>query len=167
VGCRAVRKLPTIDQFKRATARRLRKGSTDPEVRLWRYLKRLETRGTHFRRQMPIGQFIVDFACPAARLIVEVDGSQHGEDEARLRDQLRTEWLEAEGYRVLRFWNNEVTHNINGVMDAIYVALYGSREAEPRVLKHGHHTRTARSNAVTPPRRAKRADPPPSGEGKD
>jgi very-short-patch-repair endonuclease len=96
-----VPKLPTIDQFKRATARRLRKDSTDSEARLWRHLKRLETRGTHFRRQMPIGKFIVDFACPAARLIVEADGSQHDEGDARLRDERRTAWLESEGYRVL------------------------------------------------------------------
>jgi hypothetical protein len=116
---------------------------------------------------MPIGKFVVDFACPAARLIIEVDGSQHGEDEARLRDLLRTEWLVSEGYRVLRFWNSDVTHNIHGVMDAVYAALYGLREAEPRVLKHERHTRAARSNAVTPPRRATRADPPPSGEGED
>jgi very-short-patch-repair endonuclease len=159
--------LSTINQFKRATARRLRKNATDSEVRLWRYLKRLKTRGTHFRRQMPIGKFVVDFACPAARLIIEVDGSQHGEGEARLRDQLRTEWLESEGYRVLRFWNNEITQNIHGVMDAVYVALYGTREAEARVLRHERHTRKSRSNAVTPPRRAMRADPPPPGEGEE
>jgi very-short-patch-repair endonuclease len=157
--------LSTINQFKRATARRLRKNATDSEARLWRYLKRLETRGTHFRRQMPLGKFVVDFACPAARLIVEVDGSQHGESEARVRDQQRTEWLEAEGYRILRFWNNEISQNILGVMDVIYAALYGSREAQSRVLKHARHKRAARSKAVTPPRRAARADPPPSGEG--
>ena len=114
---------------------------------------------------MPIGKFVVDFACPAAHLIIEVDGSQHGGSEVRRRDQLRKEWLESEGYRVLRFWNNEVAHNIHGVMEAIYAALYGTREAEPRVIKHERHTRAARSNAVTPPRRATRADPPPPGEG--
>jgi hypothetical protein len=116
---------------------------------------------------MPIGKFVVDFACPAARLVIEVDGSQHGENEGRLHDQQRTEWLESEGYRVLRFWNNEITQNISGVMDAIYAALYGSREAQSRVLKHERHKSAAPSNAATPPRRATRADPPPSGEGKD
>jgi len=157
--------LSTIDQFKRATARRLRKNATESETRLWRHLKRLDTRGTHFRRQMPIGKFVVDFACPAARLVIEVDGSQHGENEASLRDRQRTEWLESEGYRVLRFWNNEITQNIFGVMDAIYAALYGSSEAQSRVLKHMRHKRATRCSAVTPPRRASRADPPPPGEG--
>jgi hypothetical protein len=115
---------------------------------------------------MPIGKFIADFVCPAARLVIEVDGSQHGENEARLRDQQRTEWLESEGYRVLRFWNNEITQNISGVMDAIYAALYGSGP-QSRVFKHERHKRAILSNAVTPPRRATRADTPPPGEGGD
>ena len=67
----------------------------------------------------------------------------------------------------LRFWNNEVSQNIHSVMDAVYIALYGAREAEPRALKHKRHTRTARIGAVTPPRRATRADPPPPGEGEE
>ncbi|MFY9686485.1 MAG: endonuclease domain-containing protein [Pseudolabrys sp.] len=98
----------TINEFKRRTARRLRHKATDAEGRLWRALNRLETHGTHFRRQMPIGNFIVDFACPAARLVIEVDGSQHGESQGVERDKDRTAWLESQGYRVLRFWNNNV-----------------------------------------------------------
>ena len=76
----------------------------------------LETRGTHFRRQVPIGNYVVDFACMAARLVVEVDRSQHGEGENLIRDRERTRWLEAQGYRVLRFWNNEVVHDSRGVL---------------------------------------------------
>jgi very-short-patch-repair endonuclease len=72
----------------------------------------------------------------AARLIIEVDGSRHGEDDTKMRDEKRTLWLEAEGYRVIRFWNNEVSENAAGVLDVIYAALYGSREAEPVPLKH-------------------------------
>jgi very-short-patch-repair endonuclease len=132
---------PTIGEFKRRSARRLRQNATDAELRLWRHLKRLETRGTHFRRQMPIGDFVADFSCPAARLIVEVDGSQHGEVENAVSDRRRTEWLNSQGYRVLRFWNNDVTQNISGVMEAIYSALYGSTESEPRNLKHKRHRR--------------------------
>jgi very-short-patch-repair endonuclease len=90
---------------------------------------------------MPIGQFIVDFACPAARLIVEVDGSQHGEQGNQTRDQARTKWLEAEGYRVIRFWNNDVTQDIDSVMDVVYAALYGSSNSEPRLLKHTRYQR--------------------------
>jgi very-short-patch-repair endonuclease len=133
-----------INQFKRATARRLRKGATDAENKLWRRLKHLEMRGTHFRRQMPIGDFVVDFACPAARLVIEVDGSQHREDETLVRDEKRTRWLESQGYRVLRFWNNDIARNVNDVMEAIYAGLYGSGTAEPRVLKHLRHRRTGK-----------------------
>jgi very-short-patch-repair endonuclease len=127
---------PGIERFRRVAAQRLRKNATDAEVRLWRHLKRLETRGTHFRRQMPIGAFIADFVCPAARLVIEVDGSQHGEAQGKIRDEKRTQRLESEGYRVLRFWNNDITQNIRGVLEVIYAALYGSRDAEPRKLKH-------------------------------
>jgi very-short-patch-repair endonuclease len=156
-----------ISEFKRRTAKRLRQHATDAEVKLWRRLKRLETRGTHFRRQMPIGDYMVDFACPAIRLVIEVDGSQHGESAARIRDETRTKWLEAQGYRVVRFWNNEVTTNMEGVMDAIYANIYGAGDAEPHILKHTRHRRTGRTQAITPPRRAARADPPPPGEGED
>ena len=156
---------PTINEFKRNTAGRLRQNATDAERRLWRALKRIETRGTHFRRQMAIGNFIVDFACPAARLVIEIDGSQHGEVPGLAHDQARTEWLESQGYRVLRFWNNDITQNTEGVLEAIYSALYGSRSALPRVLKHRRHRRFEIGDTVTPPRRAARADPPPAGEG--
>jgi very-short-patch-repair endonuclease len=125
-----------IEQFKRVAANRLRADATNAEILLWRRLKHLETRGTHFRRQMPIGNFIADFVCPAARLIIEVDGSQHGEDYGRARDQERTQWLASEGYRVIRFWNNDITRNIEGVMEAIYDALHGSRAAESHAFKH-------------------------------
>jgi very-short-patch-repair endonuclease len=162
-----VPKTRSIDQFKRKTARRLRKNSTDAELRLWRYLRRLEIRGTHFRRQMPIGNFVVDFACPAAHLIVEVNGSQHGEADVQIRDEKRTRWLESEGYRVLRFWNSDVTRNIDSVMEAIYAELLGSREAPARKLKHTRHRRVSDGKVFTPPRRAARADPPPPGEGRE
>jgi molybdopterin-guanine dinucleotide biosynthesis protein B len=105
-------------------------------------------KGTHFRRQMPIGRFVVDFACPAAHLVVEVDGSQHGDNSTRVFDEQRTRWLESEGYQVLRFWNNEVTQNLRGVLQRIYVALYGSAGIDARELKH---TRRRRSGALTHP----------------
>jgi very-short-patch-repair endonuclease len=149
----------TIDSFRRATARRLRANSTAAENLMWRQLRSLETKGTHFRRQVPIGPYVADFACMASRLVIELDGSQHGEEPNRSRDEKRTRWLKAEGYRVVRFWNNDVTENPAGVLEVIYAALYGDAAAEPRLLKH------RRSRAITPPRRAMRADPPPPGEG--
>jgi very-short-patch-repair endonuclease len=135
---------PAIARFKRATARRLRHNATDAETILWRHLRRLETRGTHFRRQVPIGKFIVDFACMAARLVVEVDGSQHGEHTGAKHDRDRTQWLEIEGYRVLRFWNNDVMRNGRAVMEAIYAELYG--DTVPRPLTHNRHKRDSRNS---------------------
>jgi very-short-patch-repair endonuclease len=148
-----------VGSFRRATARRLRANGTSAEGTFWRYLRRLETKGTHFRRQVPLGRYVVDFACLTSRLVVEVDGSYHGEEANRSHDEKRTRWLEAEGYRVLRFWNNDITQNPSGVLQIIHASLYGGPHAEPRVLKH------ERSRDITPPRRAPRADPPPPGEG--
>jgi len=150
-----------IESFRRETARRLRKNGTAAETLMWRQLRKFETRGTHFRRQVPLGPYVADFACLASRLVIEIDGSQHGDEPGKSRDEKRTRWLESEGYRVLRFWNNDVTRNPAGVLDVIYAALYGTRDAEPKMLKH------RRSRGITPPRRAARADPPPPGEGKE
>ena len=126
----------SINKFRRATARRLRANQTGAELMLWRELRRLETKGTHFRRQVPVGPYVADFACLAARLIIELDGSQHGDELGKARDEIRTRWLESEGYRVLRFWNNDLTDNLDSVLETIYAALYGSRDTEPAPLKH-------------------------------
>jgi very-short-patch-repair endonuclease len=108
---------------------------------------------------VPIGPYIADFACLAARLIVEVDGSQHGIDRNKLKDDERTRWLESEGYRVIRFWNNEIAENIDGVLDTIYAAVYGSRDTEPRCLKHERRKRPH----PTPARVARRPSPSRGG----
>src|SRR6266850_4015137 len=122
--------------IRRATAKKLRSNTTPHERMLWRALKELPVDGTHFRRQAPIGSYVVDFFCPAKRLIIELDGGHHNEDDAFRRDQERQAWLEQEGYRVVRFWNSDVTSNLNAVMERIYVELHGSREGEPEPLKH-------------------------------
>ncbi len=101
-------------------ARALRKSSTDAERRLWSALRHRRLRGYRFRRQHPIGRFIVDFACTKYRLIVEADGGQHNESDADVR---RTAWLERDGWRVLRFWNNEILSNTEGVVETIVKAL--------------------------------------------
>ena len=103
-------------------ARRLRKTPTDAELRLWRHLRRKQLDGFRFRRQHPIGPYVVDFFCPEAALIVEVDGGQHASCEAK--DSARTRWLEASHYRAVRFWNNEVLANTPGVLLAIRGALH-------------------------------------------
>src|ERR1700760_4702341 len=114
-------KRPIID-FKRKTARTLRANTTAAEDILWRHLRRLEVRGGHFRRQVPIGPYVADFACLKERLIIEVDGSQHGEDANSRRDEDRTRWLNSEGYRVMRFWNNDVMSKTEAAMEAIHEA---------------------------------------------
>lgn len=104
-------------------ARTMRKSLTDAELRLWLRLRNRGLSGHKFRRQVPIGPFIADFVCAEARLVVEIDGSQHFEDVSLFADARRTAWLEAEGYRVLRFNNPDVLQNIDGVYRMIEEAL--------------------------------------------
>ena len=108
----------------------LRRNATDAEKSLWRALKNVPVYGSHFRRQVPIGPYVADFACLKARLVIELDGGHHSQDDIRAKDEIRSRWLEREGYRVIRFWNAELTENIAGVLDTIYAALYGSLNAE-------------------------------------
>jgi len=143
----------------RLRARRLRHNTTDAEKRLWRHLRTLKLNGSHFRRQIPIGPFIADFGCMAARVLIELDGSQHGEDRNRSYDETRTRWLEKEGYRVLRFWNNDIVKNIDAVMEAIYAAIYGSSSAPTVSLKHQRRRRRALPPFPTPARDARRPSP--------
>ncbi|HRK72199.1 MAG TPA: endonuclease domain-containing protein, partial [Micropepsaceae bacterium] len=98
-------------------ARRLRSAMTDAERKLWFALRNRQLAGLKFRRQKPVGQFIADFACAEASLIVEVDGGQHYQDVAA--DRQRTAIIETLGWRVLRFSNLEVLDNLPGVLDAI------------------------------------------------
>jgi very-short-patch-repair endonuclease len=100
-------------------ARSLRRDMTEAEMKLWALLREID--GFKFRRQAPIGLYIVDFVCHAATLIIEADGGQH--DLESDREVPRTEFLEREGYRVLRFWNNEVLSNLEGVHTVISAAL--------------------------------------------
>jgi very-short-patch-repair endonuclease len=150
-----------LDAFRRATARRLRQKETLAERRLWNGLRRLPLVGSHSRRQVPIRPYVVDIACLAARLVIEVDGPSHSHEPRRQRDDVRSRWLEAEGYRILRFWNAEVAENLDGVLDTIYAAVHGAIGAEPEPLRHARHPK----ESPTPPRHASRADPPPPGEG--
>src|SRR5262249_32003073 len=119
-GRSMVKKAPSGRAGERA--RTLRRDMTEAERRLWQMLRSRQTEGYRFRRQVPIGGFIADFVCPAARLIVEIDGGQH--DPSSEAEATRTRFLEAEGYRVLRFWNNEVLDNLEGVQTVIAYALH-------------------------------------------
>jgi len=104
------------DGHKQEFARYLRKTMTDAEQALWWRLRKKQIAGCRFRRQHPVGPFIADFACIESRLLIEVDGSQHHACE---RDSRRDEYLRNAGFHILRFWNNEVLENMEGVCDVI------------------------------------------------
>lgn len=101
-------------------ARSLRRSLTEAEKRLWSRLRDRQLRNAKFRRQQPIGPYIVDFVCQEHRLIIECDGSQHVESDS---DRRRDAWLRNKGYHVLHFWNNDVLANTEGVLTAIFEAL--------------------------------------------
>jgi very-short-patch-repair endonuclease len=101
-------------------AKRLRREMTGAERKLWGALRCSRLEGAKFRRQQPIGPFIADFVCQERRLIIEADGGQHAEN---ITDDRRTAFLESKGYRVLRFWNNDILSNIDGVAQVIAAAL--------------------------------------------
>ena len=98
-------------------AKNLRKRSTDAEILLWRHLRSKRLEGLKFRRQQPIGNYIVDFVCFEKRIVIEVDGGQHVIE--KYKDNKRDKWLEGQGFKVLRFWNIEVLMNIQGVFEVI------------------------------------------------
>ena len=104
-------------------ARTLRKRQTDAEIRLWYHLRARRLSGHKFRRQHPLGPYIVDFACPDEMLVVELDGGQHA--DAAYGDDARDQWLQRHGYRVLRFWNNDVLAETQAVLQSILTALEG------------------------------------------
>ena len=102
-------------------ARRLRRDATEVERRMWRLLRSRALAGWKFRRQHPIERFVSDFACPAAKLVIELDGGQHADRAAQ--DAERTSVLARRGWRVLRFWNTEVIENAEDVANTILTAL--------------------------------------------
>jgi very-short-patch-repair endonuclease len=120
-------------QTKRAQL--LRNNATYAERKLWRFLNRRQLNGIKFSRQMPVGPYICDFLCRERKLVIEVDGGQHCESE---KDLVRTAYLEREGYRIIRFWNNEVLGNVDGVLQAIELALEGCPPPTPSRKREGH-----------------------------
>ena len=124
-------------------ARHLRKRLTDVESTLWYHLRGRRFEGIKFRRQYPVGRYIVDFICVGKQLIIELDGGQHALNPQS--DHIRDAWLTAQGYRILRFWNNDVIENLDGVLITIQSALSnphpnplpkrerGQEEVDPRI----------------------------------
>ncbi len=121
---------PTAEHFARHAARRLRRTPSEAEAALWRVLRAGRAGELRFRRQVPVDRYIADFACLRERLIVEVDGSQHVDQEAY--DAERTRRLEAHGFHVLRFWANDVLRDPNKVLDTIWSVVLDHRAKRGR-----------------------------------
>jgi len=121
----------TVPEKQRSRAKSLRRDMTEAERRLWYRLRAHRLQGIAFRRQTPIGPYIVDFVSHAIGLIIEVDGGQHSESN---RDAKRDRWLSSKGYRVLRFWNSEVLKNLDGVLEVIAQA---ARALDPPPANRG------------------------------
>ncbi|MDP2744175.1 MAG: endonuclease domain-containing protein [Dehalococcoidia bacterium] len=119
--------MPNIEMKKdpnqTAFARQLRQKQTDAERALWARLRRKSIAGARFRRQQPVDRYIVDFACLEEHLVIEIDGGQHAGDNGVSRDERRSMRLRQLGYRVLRFWDNEVLTNTDGVVERITEVL--------------------------------------------
>ncbi len=101
-------------------AKSLRKQTTDTEQLLWRHLRAKRFGGLKFRRQQPIGAYVVDFVCFEKKVIVELDGGQHTLPAEMQDDSNRDQWFESQGYKVFRFWDNEVLTKMQGVLEVIW-----------------------------------------------
>jgi very-short-patch-repair endonuclease len=123
---------PPLPTRTREQSRELRRSSTDAEQKLWLHLRAGRLNGLKFRRQHPVPPYIVDFFCEAKKLVVELDGSQHGE----ATDQARTKFLESRGLKVLRYWDNEVLQQMEAVLEAVLSAAE-NRTLTPTPLPEG------------------------------
>ena len=131
--------MPKLDQFRVSSARRLRSQMTDEERILWSQLGRIPVEGTHFRKQAILGRYYPDFVSHRLKLVIEIDGAQHGADSGVERDAKRNRWMESQGYRVLRFWNHEILRELDAVLDTIFAAV-----DERRTLVDAPHPGAAR-----------------------
>ena len=121
-------------------SRALRQTMTEAERLLWWALRRRQLDGARFRRQHPLGSYVVDFVCLERTLVVEVDGGQHAEPEQQSHDERQTQWLGGEGYAVMRVWNRDVFTNLDGVCSTIFSALQSrpvrARDRHPHPKRH-------------------------------
>ena len=152
---------PRLD--KRSFAKHLRKEMTDVEKKLWQLLRGRRFERYKFRRQVPIGKYIADFVCYAHRLVIELDGSQH---DASLYDRERDGWLGTQGFKVVRFWNSEITDSLDGTLLAIEEALRAHPSSgASRHLLPARAGRRALATGIVTPHPAPLARPSPTGRG--
>jgi very-short-patch-repair endonuclease len=151
-----------------ARARELRRPLTPPEQKLWQQLRNKQLHGLKFRRQHPFDRFILDFYCPQRQLVIELDGHHHTEPEQRQYDEARTDWLEAQGLRVVRFSNREVEENLAGVLEII-AQIAGAEEGADAKVVDGGSERTNAGVVSTPtqpsPWQGEGANHPPPLQG--
>jgi len=149
-----------VSKTQRSRARTLRRDSTDAEQIIWSALRAHRLNGASFRRQTPVGPYIADFVCHAARLVIEIDGGQHFEAEQAKRDARRDAYFAAKGFHVLRFNNHDVTTNRDGVLQTIAAAV-GSAPSPTLPRKRGREQDGARTteNPQTAARRTRRDIP--------
>jgi len=121
-------------------ARKLRKTLTDAERKLWQILRSRRLGGFRFRRQVPLGNYILDFACFDPCVVIEVDGGQHNDIAMLEYDKQRTKWLESRGYFVLRFWNNQVLQEIEGVAQIVLSKCLSLKSPHPNLPPEGEGT---------------------------
>ncbi|HEY4204186.1 MAG TPA: endonuclease domain-containing protein [Xanthobacteraceae bacterium] len=127
-----------VSERQRGRAKQLRQTMTPAETLLWRYLKANRIGGLGFRRQVPFRNYIADFACLSARLIVELDGQSHDSDAQQKADEIRDAFFVAEGFHVLRFSNQDVTSNLEGVVETIRLAASSCAGGSPPSLTLPH-----------------------------
>jgi very-short-patch-repair endonuclease len=140
-------------------ARELRRNPTDTERKLWYHIRDKQIENFRFRRQRPIGKYIVDFICLEANLVIELDGGQHAEQLQY--DAERTKYLTAQGLHVLRYWNNDVMQNIEGVLEDIRVALMQRTPSQPSPREGKEQTVPIEATDKVP-----RSSPSPAPRGK-
>ncbi|MBA2467655.1 MAG: DUF559 domain-containing protein [Sphingomonas sp.] len=134
------------DRLPTRRSRELRNKATKAERSLWTILSNRQLSGVRFNRQVPIGPFICDFVARTAKLVIELDGGQHGSQADY--DSARTDFLRAKGYRVIRFWNNDVLRNLEGVAAAIQSALNDRPSPSPSRLAGGEEARSAEGEGL-------------------
>ena len=107
-------------------AKTMRSNMTNAEAKMWYYLRAKRFFALKFKRQVLIGNYIADFVCETKKIIIEIDGGQHNENDNIVQDKQRSFYLENNGYKVLRFWNNDVLNNIEGVLEVIRHEIFGN-----------------------------------------
>jgi very-short-patch-repair endonuclease len=142
-----------VSDRQRNRAKQLRRAMTRAETLLWRYLKANRMDGVGFRRQTPIGNYVADFVCFSSKLVIELDGESHDFEERQKTDQRRDAFFASEGFQVLRFTNDQVMSNLEGVVEAIRQATSVGASGSPPSLtlphKGGGNSDTDQDNSVT------------------